>query len=83
MNIQLIVLPQSILISDEKIREGDRCLANAKTYSNEIVQYRRSPCPLPLTTHVMNNNQKSLTTQLKFLKYYDTTRNTRRKQTVC
>jgi hypothetical protein len=34
-----------LIVDDNQITEGDYCLANAKTYNNEIVTYRKSPCP--------------------------------------
>lgn len=52
MKLQLIMLPkQPILVSDEKIVDGDKCFADAKFLHN-IVEYRKSPCPPPYVSNL-------------------------------
>ena len=41
-----------LIVDDSQITEGDYCLANAKTYNNEIVTYRKSPCPPPFVSNL-------------------------------
>jgi len=41
-----------LIIDDSQITDGDYCLANAKTYNNEIVTYRKSPCPPPFVSNL-------------------------------
>lgn len=41
-----------LIVDDSEIKEGDYCLANAKTYNNEIVTYRKSPCPPPFVSNL-------------------------------
>jgi hypothetical protein len=41
-----------LVVDDSQITEGDYCLANAKTYNNEIVTYRKSPCPPPFVSNL-------------------------------
>jgi hypothetical protein len=56
-----------ILVSDEEIKEGDICVANAKTYNNTIVEYRKSPCPPPYVSN-LNILQKVLSQSPKLSK---------------
>jgi hypothetical protein len=41
-----------LIVDNSQITEGDYCLANAKTYNNEIVTYRKSPCPPPFVSNL-------------------------------
>jgi hypothetical protein len=41
-----------LIVDDSEIKDGDYCLANAKTYNNEIVTYRKSPCPPPFVSNL-------------------------------
>jgi hypothetical protein len=41
-----------LVVDDSQITEGDYCLANSKTYNNEIVTYRKSPCPPPFVSNL-------------------------------
>ena len=41
-----------LIVDDSEITEGDYCLANAKTFNNEIVTYRKSPCPPPFVSNL-------------------------------
>jgi hypothetical protein len=41
-----------LIVDSSEISEGDLCLANAKTYNNEIVTYRSAPCPSPYVSNL-------------------------------
>jgi hypothetical protein len=41
-----------LIVDSSQISEGDLCLANAKTYNNEIVTYRSAPCPSPYVSNL-------------------------------
>lgn len=41
-----------LIVSDDEIKEGDKCIAIGKTYNNTIVVYRKSPCPPPFVSNL-------------------------------
>jgi hypothetical protein len=42
-----------LVVSDDIPNEGDKCLANGKTYDNEIVTYAKCPIPPPFVSNLL------------------------------
>jgi hypothetical protein len=42
-----------LVLSDDVPNDGDKCLANGKTYDNEIVTYAKSPIPSPFVSNLL------------------------------
>jgi hypothetical protein len=42
-----------LVVSDDVPNDGDKCLANGKTYDNQIVTYVKSPIPPPFVSNLL------------------------------